>query len=129
MKNCRDISLSLSFFLIKSKENQEQNKGFLVCFVSKWDTDCAGWSKDYLQLTHTTCLTKHKPKRNEKKKKKKTGYAVEWDIYFYFIFRSNSSMQNLWRRDLKTIKKKTIRQNNKEIYRIIESNTNVSLWL
>jgi hypothetical protein len=40
-----------------------------------------GWSKTYLQLTHTTCLTKHKPKGNEgkkkKKKKAKTGSAVK----------------------------------------------------
>jgi hypothetical protein len=39
-----------------------------------------GWSKTYLQLTHTTSLTKHKPKEKMKKKKKKeakTGSALK----------------------------------------------------
>jgi hypothetical protein len=38
-----------------------------------------GWSKTYLLLTHTTCLTKHKPKGNEEKQKReaKTGSAVK----------------------------------------------------
>jgi hypothetical protein len=38
-----------------------------------------GWSKTYLQLTHTTCLTKHKPKGNEEKQKReaKTGSVMK----------------------------------------------------
>jgi hypothetical protein len=31
-----------------------------------------GWSKTYLQLTHTTCLTKRKPKGNKEKQKKRS---------------------------------------------------------
>jgi hypothetical protein len=38
-----------------------------------------GRSKTYLQLTHTACLTKHKPKGNEERQKReaKTGYALK----------------------------------------------------
>jgi hypothetical protein len=51
-----------------------------------------GWSKTYLQLTHTTCLTKHKPKGNEEKQKRevKTGSAVKKKqnngLFFVFYF-------------------------------------------
>jgi hypothetical protein len=55
-----------------------------------------GWSKTYLQLTRTTCLTKHKPNGNEEKQKReaKTGSAVrknkknktmERILFIYFI--------------------------------------------
>jgi hypothetical protein len=91
---------------------------------------------------HTTCLTKHKPKRNEEKQSKekqkqvlpwrktkqreaKTGRVVRY-IYF-FLFGLNSSMQNLWWGGLQTIKEKIIKHNNKGIPRTIKSNIGVSL--
>jgi hypothetical protein len=35
-----------------------------------------GWSKAYLQLTHTTCLTKYKLKRDEQKQNKEKQKQV-----------------------------------------------------
>jgi hypothetical protein len=54
-----------------------------------------GWSKAYLQLTHTTCLTKYKPKRNKKKtkqnktKRTKNRFCrgVRY-VFYYFYFLS-----------------------------------------
>jgi hypothetical protein len=63
-----------------------------------------GWSKTYLQLTHTTCLTKHKPKRNEEKqkreaktssavKKKKQNNGVNLFFFFYQMKYAKSMMR------------------------------------
>jgi adenine-specific DNA methylase len=52
-----------------------------------------GWSKTYLQLTHITCLTKHKPKGKMKKKQKKKSKnkfcreekkTKQWSDFFFF---------------------------------------------
>jgi hypothetical protein len=56
-----------------------------------------GRSKTYLQLTHTACLTKHKPKGNEERQKReaKTGYALkkkktkQWSDLLLLLFSSN----------------------------------------
>jgi hypothetical protein len=48
---------------------------------------CFGWSKAYLQLTHTTCLTKYKPKRNEEKQnQEKQKQVLPWSEIYIFLF-------------------------------------------
>jgi hypothetical protein len=61
---------------------------FFFFFLTK-GLGCVRWSKAYLQAllqpTHTTCLTKYKPKRNEEKQnKEKQKQVLPWsDIYIY----------------------------------------------
>jgi hypothetical protein len=120
----RTTEISLFYFLIKSKENQEQNKGFLVCFVSKWDTDCVGWSKAYLQRAHHLFdKTQTKKKwRKTKQREAKTGSAVEWDIYIFILFSAQIQECKIYDEEIwKLSRKKTIKQNSKGIYKTIGS--------